>query len=398
MTVHAVTARQGGGLLARSASRRRFAQAIPRIARTAASRAATSRLALSLLGRTSPLPVAALIGAWMWYNRKVEPDGFPGFDSIDPGWRTPLVTGVALGDYAPNPFDHGSFDNPPESLLDINTAEIPFGIIYWGDFGAEPYPDALPGINWPVIPQALPVRHSGTSSRVRLGGRIKYNLLPNLVIGVNDLIIDDGLDDNVVITIPIPIPGISVAGQGVGAARQAEVKISKNAPRKKTLLERKARPRNLFIWLVLKKIANAGGEAKEWIDILAEATDFKGWRARGFQRVPLTDRALDTTRPWQFRGVGSVVPTGIINRRKQPSLADRVRPPSSITDGGHETQLKAWYLFKANGLDSMDWELLFQLAIENEVEDFAFGVAGRMSKFSAQNLGLTLGPQAGPLI
>lgn len=335
----------------------------------------------------------------MWYNRKTEPAGFPGFDNVDPGWRKPVVTGVALGDYAPNPFDHGDFDNPPESLLDVNTCALPNGCIYWGDFGVEPYPRPWPAINWPVIPAFVPPDIIGQSGkRNRIGGRrIPYRSLPNLVIGMNDLIIDDGLTDNVVIEIPIPVFVGVGAPSRVNPARE-RVQIRKNAPRKKNVLERKARPRNLFVWLVLKKIANAGGEAKEWIDILAEAADYKGWKARGFLRVPLTDRTLDTTRPWQFRAVGSVVQTGIINRAKRPALADRVRPPGSITDGAHETQLKAWFLFKANGLDSIDWELLFQLAVENEIEDFAFGVAGRMSKFSAQNLGLSVGPQTGPVM
>ncbi len=79
---------------------------------------------------------------------------FPGFDAISAGWRKPVVTPeYAPGDYVPNPFDHGSFDNPPESLLDTDDTIFPSWIRFWGDHGTNPY---APGAPRPyILPRPL---------------------------------------------------------------------------------------------------------------------------------------------------------------------------------------------------------------------------------------------------
>lgn len=378
MTVGMVTARSGGGLQARQYFPRAAGRiAAPRVAATALSRAATSRLALLLLGRASPLPVAALIAAWVYYNRISDPPGFPGFDALTPGWRKPTIGHIYTpGDYVPNPFDHGAFDNPPESLLDTADSGFPQGIRYWGDFGVEPYPDPRPGLNWPSVVQAFPspipsprptdrARPAGVAPITgdRSGGgsiagpRRNHQVLPNLVIGANDLITDEtGIPDNIAIIIALPSNLLPITRSSGGLT------FTRDSPRRKQR-EKKLRPRNMLIWWVIKKMVDAAGGAKEFVDIFAEAADFKGWK----ERV----RA-------GFVGVNT--------------------PPKSITDGRHENLLAAFYLFQAGGMNNLDLPLLAQLLLENEAEDFIFGaVIGRASKFTAQRLDMLFGVQTGAL-
>lgn len=112
----------------------------------------------------------------------------------------------------------------------------------------------------------------------------------------------------------------------------------------------KAKPANMIIYSVLKKFANVGGETKEMADIFAEASGY----IKGSMMLPV-----------------------------------------ELRDTGKETQAKLYWLFYAGGMDVLDFEQLFELLRYNVLEDMAFGIAGRMSKFSAQGLGLTVGPQTG---
>ncbi len=380
MSVGMVTARSHGGVLARRKMLRTFIRGIPAPVQTASIRAANSRLVALLIGRASPLPVAVIIGAWMYYNRKVAPEGFPGFDDITAGWRVPVVgPDFAPGDYVPNPFDHGAFNNPPESLLDTDDIQFPTGIRYWGDFDVEPYPDARPGLNWPTVPAfapaeaPLPMARPGAIAPPIVvppfsgGGRLRYNV--PLTFDGRDLIIDEALVNNVSIT--IGIPGRSSEAGSIAIRTNFPRKRPGPQRKKKRTREKKAKPKSALGFFILKRIANIGGEIKEWIDILAAATDYDGFSIRyaaGF-------------RPFTGGDPGSGTAGGDF--------------PEWIDDGGHETLRKAWYLFEMGAFNHLDEEHLAVLIIENEIEDAIFGAIGQLSKSAGRNLGLTFGPQTG---
>lgn len=402
MSVGAVTFRStlAGNIPARRFTPRHLRGTTPAIARTAVSRAALRRMALLLVGRASPLPVLALTAGWIYWNKFVEPAGFPGFDNIGEAWRKPTIGDTySPGDYVPNPFDfHDNPDNLPESLLDTDDV-VAFTIRYWGDFGADPYPTPVPALNWPTLPQAIPEAGVEPSQG---GGNRRRRLLPNIFIGMNDLI-DVETFDNVWIDIKIPNRVLPVnAPASAAAARdfQALRSRGKNAPRRKSV-ERKLRPKNMFIFWVIKKMINAVGEFTEYVDILAEAADYKTWRRNMFIRAPVRDRPLDLSRqPWWWKKPGVTPRSGRIPEKFGPEgrRLDTGRAPASISDGRHEKLLKIWYLFEGGGLNSIDYDLLGQLIIENELEDLVFGGLGRMSKSAAINLDMLLGPQTGQVL
>lgn len=357
MSVGMVTARSHGGLRVANISRpptsarvqalrptRVLRTRIPaavstRAATTVVQRVATLKIAKLVVGqvlKSTPLTIAASEVGYYLFNKVVEPAGFPGFDAITAGWRKPLYTG-AIGSYAPNSFDHGAFNNPPESLLDTNDI-VNFTIRYWGDFGTNPYPNAVPGINWPLVPviypMSPPVPTPAQIPRVYPRYRPQRDLSPRTRTRPRWR-----PNNNIAITIRIPGPSRRVG---------SDVTIRNNLPRMRAR-DDKAKPANQFVYAVLKGLANTMGETKEWIDILAEAAGYKP----GIEGFPLS--------VW----------------------------------GGNQTAAKAAWLFYADGINGIDWGLLQQLVRENEVEDFLIGIAGRMSKSAARSLGLTVGPQTG---
>ncbi len=384
--------------------------------RQAASRTATKRLAVLLLGRASPLPIAGFIAAWTFYNRKVDPPGFPGFDNISPGWRNPVQAplGYAPGDFIPNPFDHrGAYGDGWEALVDTNECQLPQGCRYWGDFPSasvgNPYPDARPGLNWPTVPTMVPTapltspipasRPDSPAESVMPATLVqhprRHRVLPNLHIGVNDLFWDDGLMNNIAITITLPLEN---ARPGSWAAA-GFFRMQTNAPNKKQK-EKKMRSKKAFTFMVLKRIANLFFEGKEWTDILAEAAGFRAWRQRmtkGFKRVG-SRRTQKTTRPGHFRKVGVSLRERFADNRTEATSIELGQIPALLLDGKHENLLKIFYLFNLDGLNNIDFELLAELVIENEIEDRIYGIAGRMSKSVAQASGAPLGPQFGKVM
>lgn len=383
MSVGSVTARSGGGLMARRYLPRSVARAMPGIARTVGSRAALARLAVALVRPTSPLPVALLIGAWMLYNRRVAPPGFPGFDNVDQKWTSNNgipYPAAELGDYSINGFDKTNNWSPTApNLIDENDGTPIDGFRYWGHYGDGGALPPLPATNWPQVPTFLP-----PAAR-----RIRYRTLPNLVIGIDDLVIDDGLADNVVITIALPMAG----AQARTGFFPGGVTIGKNEPRRKQR-DTKVKPKNMLVFLIMKRIANLGGEAKEWIDILAEAADYNGWKARrraGFLRPG--PRTQEFGGPQHTRRPGETIRSEVVRERVTTIDIDQV--PASIDDGGHETQLKAFYLFQLAGVNSIDTDLFMELVRENQVEDAIFGGMGEASKFASRRLGMTVGFQTG---
>lgn len=369
MTVGSVTARSHGGLRPANIPRRPTSARVvdirphrvvrtripasvqPRPATVAQVAAHRSIARIISVAARNPFlgPIAATAAALLW-NEIVEPAEFPGFDAFTPGWRSPTIGDVySPGDYVPNPFDHGSFDNPPESLVDP-ADQVGFTIRYWGDFATNPYPDPVPATNWPVVPKMLPqplpeavpfgqplpvpgyvpayrpvpdrAPRPRPRPRVRRRARTRNNL--SISIRIN------------------PRPG---------ARPGQDVVIRSNVPSVRDGSS-KAKPASQFVHDVLKGLANALGEGKEWIDILAEAA--------GYDR----------------------------NTRVVPASIDR----------GHETAAKAYDLFVNGTINQVDFDLLAVLVIENEIEDFLIGLAGRASKSAAIHLDLTVGPQTGPAI
>lgn len=347
MSANAVTARSRVGLRAsnlRSApkgrrvqalrlSRRALARAptVPHaIVRTGLSRAALGRAAL-ILTRTQ-LPLFAAVIAVQIFRRYVDPAGFPGFDNIGEAWRKPTIGHIySPGQYVPNPFDfHDNPDNLPESLLDTDDV-VGATIRYWGDFGADPYPNPVPGTNWPQVTNLMPVGLPGGSPG------IKHKLLPDLAPQVQPL--------------PRWTPAMAFAiSISLGTVSENRMMRVRNNPPRKRDGEPKVKPANLFVWMVMKKLANAGGETKEYLDIFADATGY--WKGSIFL-------------------------------------------PIELRNTGKETQAKWWWLFEGGGLRNLDWEELAVLIVENEIEDLIYGALGQLSKAAAQSLNLTVGPQTG---
>jgi len=338
-----------------------------------------------------------IIGAWMYYNRVVEPPGFPGEGMTD-GWTSNAGTvypGISLGDYTANGFDNADeYHSVTPNRIDQSDGTPIGGFRYWGHYSDSVQPP-MPAIDWPTVPNWVPIGRLGRNVRtVGAVAPVSYKRLTN-IIGLDDLIIDDGLTDSVVFTIPIVAP-VSLARTGFFP----EVHVGKNGKRKRDKSERKLRARNAFMFYILKKIVNVPFEAKEWIDILAEATDFRSWRIRmsaGFKRPG--GRSFGAEKfgdfdPERFKKLRKSIRSGFTSDRS----VDLSNIPPMLVDGKHENLLKAYYLFELGGLNNLDMDTLRRLIIENELEDAAFGIMGRMSKFVAQTSGAPLGPQFGQLM
>lgn len=318
-----------------------------RTVNTATSRAAIGRAAKLLARGSLPVLAAAVIGSLL-YKKYIDPVGFPGFDGINPGGRhAEIPHGFSPGDYVPNPFDIGDF-GPPENpaLVDRDDlAPFPGGPRYWGDFATNPYDYPVPGINWPQVLATMP---AGLPASHPLGSPgIKYKRLPNLAEAYQP---DPYWTPRAGFEFELnlePVPGRDF------------FRVRNDPPRKRDG-NPKIKPANQFIWAVLKKIANAGGEFKEYIDIFAEATGYQP----GSIFLPKRLRGTDTGR---LTGRGDQL----------------------------QTQAKTWWLFVGGGLNHLDWSLLATLLIENEIEDFVYGQLGKLSKSAAQSLDLTVGPQTG---
>lgn len=273
---------------------------------------------------------------WFFVEHNL-PGHWPGWDNVDAVWRKPeqIPLGFAIGDFVPNPFDHRStWGDGWHALLDSNTCALPNGCRFWGDFPlAEPVTD-------PYAPYFVPATTPLVSPVPVPAAVPSHKPLPNLAPRRARLP-RWRPTNNVYIEIPFPRPGARVG---------VDVKIKTNFPRVKNN-DLKTKPASAAGYLILKAIADFGGETKEWIDILAEASDYH---------------------------------------------KDSLIIPEELH--GRETLKKAWWLWVAGGYNAIDFELLFELAIENEIEDRLFALAGQASKFSAQGLGLTVGPQTGPLM
>lgn len=268
---------------------------------------------------------------------RVMPAHWPGWDNITVGWRNPaqFPLGYSIGDWVPNPFDVcGGYNASCVALLDTSTCALPNGCRFWGDFpNAEPETD-------PYAPKILPeILFPNPSAAPQAQPQPRYSPLPNLAPKPHPRLRGRRNHRNVYIEIPL---------RGHNARKGVDnVIIGNNFPNIKAN-DTKATPKNILAYAIMKEVANALGETKEWIDILAEAA--------GYQKF------------------------------------DPIHPKTLF---GRETAKKAFWLFALGGFNQIDTERLFELAVENEIEDYLIGLAGRASKSAARGLGLTVGPQTG---
>lgn len=299
-----------------------------------AARRALVKLALKLLGKKAfgIGSEAVLELSQRFYTYTLDPEGFPGWGNFPENWTSNAGTvwpGKVLGTYTANGFDKVAFwTSTALNLIDISDGSSVFGFRYWGHYESDPMPNGAPGIDWETqtqpVPEPVPV--VGRAPRART----IYRKLENLSVRSS--------------TRWTPRSNFEVR---IGPRVQKPFR--QNVPRKRAL-DTKAKPANQFVYLVLKRFANAGGEVKEWTDIFAEATGY---------------------------------------------IKGSMMLPERLRDTGLETQAKLYWLFVVAGLDFLDWEELAVLVLYNAAEDAVFGFMGELSKSAAQSLGMTVGPQTG---
>lgn len=300
----------------------------------AASKLALKRLATKLV---KPLQVADLLRplATRFWTTQVTPAGFPGWGMFPDQWTSDAgapYPGISVGDYTANGFDVGPYGPGTENLVDFSDGDI-FGWRYWGHYPWNNNPvtaGGFPAVDWARQTLSLTSPKTGTKTRSNIKYRILENLMPRLEVTPWKP------TNNIAITI---------------TTRREPTNIKQDVPRKKDG-GNKAKPASQFVYAVLKGFANALGEMREWVDILAEASHY----IKGSIMIPEEIRF------------------------------------------GHEVQAKLYWLFVVGGINFLDWDELAVLVIENEGEDLIYGFAGKLSKFAAIHLDLTVGPQTGPAI
>ncbi len=314
----------------------RAARAAGKRAGQAAAKRALIKLAWKLT--TSKLGIAGEIGPQiltMFWNKHIDPTGFPGWGSFPAEFTSDAGTpypAASPGDYTANGFDVGPWSSVVHNVVDTSDGSPIGGFRYWGHFhGSTPLPAGRPGDDWEIRTYAMPTPATATRTKTRSGTR--YTRLVDLAPGLQTQRWHNR--QNIAITIRTGF--------------RKPIDITQNVPRKRKQ-DTKVLPRNKFVWLVLKKFANAGGELKEWTDIFAEASGY----IKGSMMVP-----------------------------------------EELRHGDKETQAKLYWLFVVTGINSIDWHQLAVLVVENEIEDIVYGSLGQLSKAAAQNLGMTVGPQTG---
>lgn len=286
-----------------------------------------------------PLVRPLILMAW---NQYIDPDGFPGWGEFPEGFTSDPGTpypGTSPGDYTANGFDNGPYGVTAENLIDTSDGTPAFGFRYWGHFPYNNPGPANRAVDWPAAqPLAMPQGALRTRASTK-AARVIYNKLENLADPQTQTSGPRWPNNNVAIKIGLK-----------------SVTFTRDTPRKRDR-EDKAKPKSAFVYAVLRTAADALGETKEWIDMLADAAGY------------------------EFYG---------------GNLPKALRFPHQLL--GKETQKKAYYLFVLGGFNNIDFDKLRQLVVENNAEDAAFGFMGRLAAQASRRLGLTVGLQTGPLI
>ncbi len=310
------------------------------VVNTKVSRRALAKLALKIIGKRAFGQFGEVIieVGGTFYRRTLVPTGFPGWGNFPTGWTSNAGTpypAASPGDYTANGFDNGPWSTVVHNIIDTSDGSPIGGFRYWGHFHASnPLPAGRPGDDWEVQTEMLPKRDpkpkTTAQARVRYRTHVDPKVQPQAAPWHprNNIAISLGIGDPKGFSITNDVPRVRDRGD-------------------------KILPKNLFVYFVLKSFANAGGEIKEWTDILAEATGY---------------------------------------------IKGSIMLPEELRDTGKETQAKLYWLFFITGINSLDWDLLAELVRYNTIEDIAFGFAGQLSKAASRSLGLTVGVQTGLVI
>lgn len=313
---------RSGAVVSREAVRRRAtAEAAKRLA-------PMLRAYLRALSPLAPFLLSEPAQDFIW-NEVTAPKNFPGWGNINPSYTREHDDAnhnivISPGQKAPNGFSHGSYSPGilRDGLLDLSDGSAISGYRYWGHFHAlpaaphtlEPKPNAE---DWPSATRVVP----GTAPQVNPARS------PNLAQLLN----------------PFPFPNtftLVIPANGKPALKAQAV----SARPPQHVLEGKASVHRAVAIMV--GVANAGGGLVEFLDIMAEASEY--------------------------------------------------HPDSMMRSPGlSPLAAKAEYLFLQGGLNHIDGDLLFELLIENEVEDRIYGTVGRMSAKGSRQLRITYGAQTG---
>jgi len=139
---------------------------------------------------------------------------------------------------------------------------------------------------------------------------------------------------------------ISITFSAPAGRKGVDVTIKENEP---SVRDRgtKNSPSTPFVFQVIRKVIGSVTETLDFIQALAEASD--------------------------YHPDSMIIPDDIVG----------------------ETNKKLWWLFAAGGINHVDFNELATKVIENEIEDRIYATAGKLSKYAAQHLDLTVGPQTG---
>ncbi len=313
------------------------------VVKTRASKLALAKLAVKLLAKRAggPLGDVGIEVLGTFYRRVLVPVGFPGWGNFPDGWTSNAGTpypAASPGDYTANGFDNGPWSVVVHNLIDTSDGSPIGGFRYWGHFhAANPVlvPGGLAGDDWQVETRLLPEEGPQNGSKTTAQARVRYRQHAEPKLQTQAAPWTPRNNISITVSTGDP-PGFSIANDVVRVRDRGD----------------KAKPKNMFTYLVLKRFANSGGEFKEWVDIFAEATGY---------------------------------------------IKGSIMLPDELRDTGKETQAKIYWLFVITGINSLDWDKLAELVRYNTIEDIAFGFAGQLSKSASQSLGLTVGFQTGLL-
>lgn len=301
----------------------------------AAERRALARLIAKAVRKKAggPLAQAGQIVADLVWQKFGDPEGFPGWGNFPESWTS--NPGAPWPGIELGDYTINGFDTGPWSGAVHNLVDMAdgdiFGRRYWGHFHAAE-PLNAPGSTARGDDWPAPKTFVMTRTATQTRTQTLYQKLPNLA---EPLTATQGGRGNIQIAIRI-------------GARDP-INVKRDVPRVRDRGD-KATPANAFVYGMLRLLADSLGETREWVDIFAKATGY----IRGSMMLP-----------------------------------------KNLRNTGNEVQAKLYWLFVVTGVNSIDWEQLAMLVVENEIEDRIYGFLGQLSKSAAQSLNLTVGPQTG---
>lgn len=297
----------------------------------------------AVVGRAGS-PLAAGEAALLIWQATQAPEGFPGFANINPGWFAPgsgdleVPHGSPVGEYIPDHIGASGYRTHDQGSPQCQLCDLD-DLQFQGFFT---YDHAR---YWGHFPDASPYSEGGPRTA------------ENWPTGT------------------FAVPSVAPAQQGYNRPR--DLSRAYQTPVTQTAA-----------WGFT---VGPPGSRVRLQDPVPNARPPKGQRERKV-RFGAAGKAL-----WAFAaGLGEVDELAEILAE-----ASEYHPDSMIIPEGfpRDTALAhIWWLFWAGGIHHIDFEQLKELLIENEIEDRIFGALGQMGGSAARNLGLTVGPQTGPVL